>query len=59
MGTGYLQKVLRLEAEVLPPYREALDRWYAAGKIDREELKKLNAAADEKIGSFYKANFDL
>ena len=58
-GTGYLQKVLRLEAEVLPPYREALNRWYAAGKIDRAELKKLNAAADEKIAAFYKANFDL
>ena len=51
--------MLRLEAEVLPPYREALNRWYAAGKIDRDELKKLNEAADAKVESFYTANFDL
>ena len=58
-GTGYLQKVLRLEAEILPPYREALNRWYAAGKIDRDELNQLNAASDAKVEAFYKANFDL
>ena len=51
--------MLRLEAEIIPPYREALTRWYAAGKIDRDELKKLNAVSDEKIETFYKANFDL
>lgn len=58
-GSGYLQKVLQLEAEILPPYREALKGWYAAGKIDRDELNQLNASADTKVGEFYKANFDL
>lgn len=58
-GTGYMQKVLTLEAELLPPYREALAKWYEAGKPDFSELKKLNEEADRRIESFYKENFDF
>ena len=56
-GTGYLQKVFSLENAILPPYKEALSRWYAKGKIDYKELEALNAAADSKVESFYTANF--
>lgn len=56
-GTGYLQKVLKLEKEVLPPYQKALEKWQKKGQIDLKELKKLNDKADEKIDKFYKTEF--
>lgn len=56
-GTGYLQKVFSLENAVLPPYKEALARWYAKGKIDYKELQALNENADNKVEEFYKTNF--
>jgi len=56
-GTGILQKVFCLENAILPPYKKALDGWYAKGKIDYKELQALNEAADQKVEEFYKTNF--
>jgi len=56
-GTGYLQLVYKLEDEILPPYQEALEKWYKKGKINLKELEKLNAKADARVEEFYKTNF--
>ena len=56
-GTGYLQQVVKLEKEVLSPYKKALEKWYKKGKIDLKELKRMNDKTDDKVDSFYKKQF--
>ena len=56
-GTGYLQKVLKLEKEVLPVYQKALEKWQKKGQVDVKELKKINDKIDDKINKFYQEEF--
>ena len=58
-GTGIMQKVLAKEAEILPPYKAALETWRKKNKVDVAQLTELNAAADAAIAAFYKEEFNL
>jgi len=53
-GSGYLQKILAFESELLDSFRKALGRWHEAGKIDAAELDILNAEACKSVAQFYK-----
>ena len=55
-GSGYLQMVQALEPEILYGYKTALQKWYAAGKPDLEELSRLNEETDRRIEAVYSAN---
>ena len=58
-GTGIMQKVLAKEAEILPPYKAAMEGWRKKNKVDAKEIVELNKVTDEKLEAFYKEEFDL
>ena len=58
-GNGIMQKLLRKEAEILPPYKAALEEWRRKGDVDIEDIIKLNRSADSSIADFYLQEFGL
>ena len=58
-GTGIMQKCLAKEAEILPPYKAALEGWRKANKVNAKQIVELNKVADEALAAFYKEEFDL
>lgn len=58
-GNGIMQKCLKKEAEILPPYKAALEGWRKAGKVNAKEIVELNKVADAEIAAFYKEEFGL
>ena len=58
-GTGIMQKVLAKEAEILPPYKAAMEGWRKKNKVDAKEIVELNKVTDEKLEAFYREEFDL
>ena len=51
-GTGYLQKTMSVEKEILAPYRKGLRHWRKEGRPDIGEIKMLNETADRRLWKF-------
>lgn len=58
-GTGIMQKCLAKEAEILPPYKAALEGWRKANKVNAKQIIELNKVTDEALAAFYSEEFGL
>lgn len=49
-GTGYMQRLAPVEANIFKTFDEALEKWYSEGSVDMFELKKLYTTVDFGLG---------
>jgi hypothetical protein len=58
-STGYLQKIIPLENQIIQESEKYITQWKSENKCDNAQLKELYNWIDDKINTFFRTNYNL